>query len=460
MFGLLLLVGCVTAPPPKTVAPGSDRTFDVKQCQARGGNAGDLKLTGTATVIVAQVPCVTGSLLVRAGAGQNVYLPALEAIGGDLVVEEDAELTGLALPALVMVGGSVVIKPRPQLRSVGLPRLEVVGGDVSVGQEESLDAEPPPGVVSALAELGFPALRNVGGSILVRGHGQLVHLDLFALQEALGLELARNGALTKIELGPKTRLGWLKIAENAALVGLAELASVERVGPIQVLRNPKLAELALPALAVAGGLLVSDNHALTRVTLPALTQLEGALVIERHNALAELQLPRLLGVQGNILIGKNPALTTVALPALISAGGNLDLTSNFALANAEFPALTRIVGDLGLVSTGALVRFSASSLTKIEGDLVVQDGLALAGVHLPALVEVGGYVTVAQNPVLASVANWSALQRIGLKLYVRDNPRLPACELATLDARLAPRPMWGSELANNDEKAVCVSPPP
>ncbi len=87
---------------------------------------------------------------------------------------------------------------------------------------------------------------------------------------------------------------------------------------------------------------------------------------------------------------------------------------------------------------------------------VVKSNALLEGFDMPALSTVSGYMTIQDNPGLGTLAGLSALKKIGVKLFVRDNSKLPECAAINLRDQLGPeRPMWGEDLGDNDSKGTC-----
>jgi hypothetical protein len=103
-------------------------------------------------------------------------------------VSDNVELTGLFLPALVAVEGDLVIDNNRQVATVSLHHLVEVKGDLVVADNR------------ALVRLDLGALRRVGGRIAIRGHPQLDTVVLDRLESAGELLLEDNPAWPEDEV--------------------------------------------------------------------------------------------------------------------------------------------------------------------------------------------------------------------------------------------------------------------
>merc|ERR1711977_153614 len=119
--------------------------------------------------------------------------------------------------------------------------------------------------------------------------------------------------------------GNLTISGTSNLVSLAPLENLE---------------------VVDGDLGITDNAALTDISLPSLTEVGGDLGIGSNAALTAISLPSLTDVGKELVIGNNDALTAISLPLLTEVGWYLEITSNAALTAISLPSLTEVGGWL------------------------------------------------------------------------------------------------------------------
>lgn len=463
-LALLALAGCVTQMAPKRapVTEGSEITFYPDACKQRGGVDGDLRLTGAADIAsLGDPPCITGSLIVEASGLEAFRSSKLSEIGGDLIVRDNGQLASIELPLLRLVGGAVLLLNLPALTSASLPELTVVGDHVIYGRHRDLDAalsEDSPG--SALTEVELPALQAVGGAVVFRNNPKLERFALPKLRRVGdGLLIEKNRKLSGIELAAGAQIHrTITLDDNDALTSLEGLSGLVDVpGGLVIRGHEELKDLgALAQLRnLQGDLLISSNR-LNTLELPALETVGGTIEVLDHVNIPKVAWPVLRKVGGRFEIHGNHSLTEVRLPALSEVGDNFDISANFDLSTFEVPALGRLGGDLGFVDNANLTVLGAPQLAEIADNLVVKANARLTGFDFPALKTITGYVTLQDNPVLAGLEGLSQVTKIGVKLYVRDNPQLPDCAATQLRDQLAPeRPMWGEDIGDNAPDSAC-----
>ncbi len=388
-------------------------------------------------------------------------LQQLETVGGNVVIQRNAALTRIdALSALAAIDGSLFVGVNGQLSSlVGLENLESVGagGGAGVGlylQGSSIvDLMPLTSLQHAeslifrdnanLTSLSsLSGLTGLEGRLVIERNALLENLDGLEGITVVGnnesypewngnLDLNANPVLTDLSgLSGITRVrGFLGIRENAALVSLAGLNSVESIGaPLHLSANPVLTSLdGLSGLASIGRELgVWNNGALSRIDLPALASIGGDLSLTQ-NAAAGMNMPLLENIGGSLwLNGSNlqgldglsalktighelgiwsSALATVNLTALESIGNNFALSLDASLVSVSLPALVSIgPGGLEFWNNVAMTQFSMPALTTIEGGLQFNEHAVLSSFDLGALVSVGTARCLCDNPQLPSAA--------------------------------------------------------
>lgn len=135
---------------------------------------------------------------------------------------------------------------------------------------------------------------------------------------------------------------------SAAPIELAALAALEVVdGDLVIGPTLALSSIGLPALRQVGGrFAVVANGAATGVFAPALTAV-GALEITDDAALTTLSLPRLAAVAGDATVRRAAALETIDASALTRVGGDLTV---------EAPAATVWLGTRPAVAGATAVR--------------------------------------------------------------------------------------------------------
>lgn len=438
---------------------------------------GRLAIAGEAPVSLPALELVGGSVVLsRAGTPARFEATALAHIGGNLVVDGPGFTGDLVLPALVRVGGDLTLGDAT-LPGFRAPRLASVGG--------SLIAHG-----AALAALELPALRTAGSVAVTEL--PVTALELPAMTTVLGgLRLGRLPALTLLDLPALRSVGdQLVLTELPALraIDLALLGQVRDV----FLGAVAARTLRLPALSVVEGhLWITDSVALERLTLPALNTVGRALIVARCPGFQSLAAPVLdsVGEQGGVnglaILLDAVDLEALSLPRLRSAPDGVRVAST-SLSALELPALVRTslvqLEDNAYLTTVALPALVAIdhaiidapalrelSLTALEtatrrleirntqlanlrglgrlhaiglqpgADLVIDGNAALTSLAgLERLTAITGKLTLTSNAKLASLAGLAALETVGGAVTVTGDPALSPDEIAALIARVHP----------------------
>ncbi len=304
-------------------------------------------------------------------------LSGLDAIRGDLVVTANDALDDLAgLDQLTRVAGDVTISRNETLRSTaGLDRLEAIGARLVV--EDG----------AALEELTLPSLVSIDEA----------PTDVTGLFR--GMTIARNRALSRVDLRSLERVEDVAIEDNPALasVDLSSLAAV-------------------PAETLVTGNLVITGAALTGVDLSALQSVGadfyvGGAIIERVAA------PLLMAIGGDARVGDESTFVTPGTESVRA----LDLGS-----------LASVGGELAIHNTALDTLAGLGRLEVVGGDLLINDNALLRSVELDPLRMLGG------------------------GLEVRSNPLLPTCAADAHETQLRDAGFTGrATIAANDDAATC-----
>lgn len=404
----------------------------------------DLGLLSAAGWLTLDLPeAVTSLDLTRlAAVGRlGVVAPGLTTFGLPLVTSVDelavrgANLTTLDLGALASVSGRLSLATTA-LTALELPALTGVGLALGVTTASRRDDPQTPedeaGTPSALAALRLPALRSVGFELTISDHPALAEVALPALADAGGLAVVRANALPSLALPSLTRLVQRVHIDSSILGDSVSTSS----GRLVLSADVGLGAFDAPLLeSAAGGLTLVDADALTAFRLPALASVGpggftgGGVTVARNQALATLSLPALVTADG-IYLQQLPSLVAVDLPSLATCGDRLWVTDAAALEALELPSLAQ----------AADLKLSADPL--------------LARVSLPALATVTHALDVSSNDALATLA-LPALRKVGIRLHVYDNPRLPQCAALAVQAALLPPFPTDVSVGYNDMAAAC-----
>jgi hypothetical protein len=190
--------------------------------------------------------------------------------------------------------------------------------------------------------------------------------------------------------------------------------------------------------------------------LSNLRQIDGDLMVPAQTALTSLKgLSKLELIKGNVAFGwcaleegdysiylfcfGSPELATLdGLSSLHEVGGNLTVVANHKLRTLDgLSNLARIGGNLN-IGVNRTVR-----ITEMECAYDEPDGVCIGGGS-------------DGNGTLASLGGLAALETVGGKVTVVDNPHLPQCEADQFIERLQSTG-WDQELSTwgNDDEATC-----
>jgi len=390
----------------------------------------------------------------------------------DVVIADDAKLTGLQLGALADVERDLRAFDLASLESIALPALESVGRTVHIGfvdwlQEDEIGLTPvvdhPNTALRALAlpKLAFvgdvlaveenvalgavalPALAEVGGHVEIFLNGQLASLDLAGLERVgLMMFIARNEKLALIAL-PRLVEMTAPVEARDTFTGLVDLAG----GQLHISNNFALRSLRLDALErlPTGGLVLMHTDDLVSFEAPKLTEL-GVLRLEDNLSLGAFSLPRLsrccteqnplppplLGSPTAVLVRGNPLLSSLeGLGGLERVDGDLVIQgSNLLTSLAGLDRIAQVTGDVQIDTLGVRSLEGLGALTSV-GKTLTLNSLPIVDVDgLRALRSVRS-LALDSLTSLRSVCGLASVEALPGSLRLTDNPALES--LAGLD---------------------------
>jgi len=304
----------------------------------------------------------------------SVSAPELEAITGDLLIEEQAELESLSLPHLRTVGGDVRIIASGRFERLELQQLTDVGGDLRV------EALPTAG------QVWLPRVEVVGGTYAVADNPELYELPFYFELVTVGgnLVVRDNPKLTEVVLGTQltTLGGGIDVGGNQLTVLAFAHQVVDVPGDVYIHDEPYLEH-------VEGLLYTTEVHGLVLLrNLPSLQSLEMLPIMETAGGIWYHQIPTMLEPVKSVA-------TTI--------DGDVLVTESELQGLPYMNAVTEVHGDVELVDMPMLTALSAlSELQIIHGDFILEDtGVIVAG--LPTLYRTGS-MTVRSSEVLEAVA--------------------------------------------------------
>jgi hypothetical protein len=378
------------------------------------------------------VRAVVGNVLIDHAIVDQVELPNLWFVGGNVWVYGNTTLAALRLPSLREVAKGVTLEGNPELAKVEVPYLRTVGGGLTlrmndrlVGLDLGAIAVSGPLTIAdnaALADLrgyadgevrlyGNPALTTatLGGSLLrrleVHDNARLGTLDVTAQQVTGNVIVRNNAALATLRVFAGPIEGDLRIADNPALRNLAAIGTIH--GDLTITGSP-ISELDVSGLTVDGDAGLSDLHVTTINKMAGgLGQVDGTLRLTRNPLLSYV----LMEAGRSVFVTDNPVLQTLTLYG--------DDAPYYGSPGHEY--LDRV----DVFSNPALEHF------------LLRDVKAV------------GSVDIVQNDVLASVSLSAATAH---SIFVVNNPALPACMIQHMFGYI--EAIYEIQYGN-DEDAVC-----
>lgn len=412
--------------------------------------SGTLDATEVASTSYVCGKMLSGNLTIDADADPTAYAD-LEAIIGDLYVTGSAAAE-FAMPALRFVGGTVSIT-NSKLTAIELPLLRRVVGNIRIEQNPLLETVDL-GLLQAVTDLEIADCSSVHT------------VRIFALDNARFVRLL-GAAITTLEISDLR-------ASTLHLSGIrmpSLVLSTDSIGDLSIMNSSitsfyapqlrsatglffsgtELAVLELPKLNfVFGHLEITENPAMTRVSLPVLLEVTRDLRIEEQGALTQLEAPQLLRVE-RLAIRDNPQLASLAGLAKLESVNSFEIEQNPALVDLAGLATLHAVDGNGLVRDMQLTRLGLPTLRTIAR-LRVERTPALATLDLPQLREADA-VQLFDAPLATDYA-LPALQVIWSNFTTVRSPHMPTCRAEGLLAALAVPPAVVL-LQNTDETAPC-----
>ncbi|MBA2320499.1 MAG: hypothetical protein H0V89_05025 [Deltaproteobacteria bacterium] len=258
---------------------------------------------------------VGGSVVVTSP--EDVSLPELVTVGGDLRLEGSVATTALELPFLTTVGGSIFVTDDPALTRVDLARLETLGGGLLVARNP---------VLSDMVSM--QSVATVGDGVQFIDLDALVSLDATPRALTIGgrIVVSDNDLLERVWLaeGLTTNTIGIEISLNPMLGRIEGLTRLETVGDLTLTRLPEL--LALPVfqqLESADSVVISETRVLTSLFgLDHLQSVAGLLEVRANSALTDVDaLVRVENIGGGLTVRDNLLLPTSAVDALVETIG-------------------------------------------------------------------------------------------------------------------------------------------
>jgi hypothetical protein len=351
----------------------------------------------------------------------SINLPALRLVGASLRVEGALALPRILLPALESVGGAVVLYANPGLTAIDWPVRSIGGGAIFESN-------------AALAAVRFPSLAAMGRTRELIGDA---YERVYAALLGCSPDRYRVGDLFFIANDDGGSPCDFADPFDSDVIETLELPALTNVEGRLLIVGTGIARLSLPALESAGGIVIHRNGRLSPVSIPELVTVgTGGLFLDGGDTIGGLG--RLTTVEGDL------ALDAQSLPtftSLTTVNGTFRLDELGQGDLARLPALAR-VGSLRLASrAGRVTALTLPSLQSVE--LLDVTGASLTRLELCGLGAAGTLRLVGTG--LTSLDGLAALTEVGT-LDIRNHTGLAECLVDDLAARVTPTT---STLTNN-----------
>ncbi|MEZ4268351.1 MAG: hypothetical protein R3F39_18460 [Myxococcota bacterium] len=257
----------------------------------------------------------------------ELAVAALE-VEGDLALEIDNFAVELTLSGVVRIEGALNLGGQSGAQTLRVPDLAAVGRISAVGTATDrlvLDALTVAGRIDAggalFSWLDAPILAEVTGDLRIGGRD-------FAAMSAP--KLAHVGGVYQHLAGPfDTHGGFPALQSVGGDLTLRPTPCLER--DCEGFESLGQASFPYPLLAAVGGALeIAATRAATTLALPALVS-AGGLRVTENQALTALSIPLLNAVPGNVDVSGNPLLPQCSIDATLSGavvGGTVTLEGN------------------------------------------------------------------------------------------------------------------------------------
>lgn len=385
---------------------------------------GDLNVRGApAALRLDHLGSIAGGIALDPQAAFRLALPSLVSIGGDLA-STLSPVTAIDLPALEQLGGSVVLDGMLTLVEVSMPRLEKTRGSfflaglpvlstleiaklVLVGGTFYVSDAP------ALRALALPALNQVAGADFVIQVTGIEQLDFTALQDSSTcLILAANSQLRSVSLPVLIYMLCLSIYDS-----------------------PPLASVVAPRIAQLEGLFISGGGQALTLDFTALSRVRAFVRLSRAS-LGDLSGLRALTETDELIIDHVDQLPDLRGLSALQNLSSLQITSSPAMTSlAGLENVTRLATRLELIDNGALRSLAGLQNITSIGTAGFDSNPSLTGLEFPRLTSIDGFLGIGHMASLTSLSGLDPLRSVAGDIVFLDDPMLSEQEIEAFRRR-------------------------
>ncbi|KAI9488631.1 hypothetical protein BDB00DRAFT_887253 [Zychaea mexicana] len=285
----------------------------VAQTNGGGSCSGDVQVKSQADLDPLK-PCkkYTGSIVIDKTAANDLKLPGVMQIDGEINIHDNNALTRLSFPHLQAVN-SLKLENNRALNKLDLSALTTV---------HSLEVAVHP----ALPEISFPAGLSQMSRVTI-SDTTVTRIDGLKIDKADEIVIDNNIYLRTLDVGNLTEVTKsMSISANSPDLTL----DVSHLHALQQGSFRNLAGISMGSLDKVSGDLSFISNKFTSLELPKVTDVGGTFTLSNNNNLEKLSVPELRHLGGALSVGNNTRLTQVnAFAKLEEVDGTLDLTGSF-----------------------------------------------------------------------------------------------------------------------------------
>ncbi|OCL14273.1 hypothetical protein AOQ84DRAFT_43577 [Glonium stellatum] len=328
------------------------------QCSVSGTTT--IQNSGDATAL-ASCKTFSGSIAIATGTTDNIDLGNMQAITGDLVVNNASQITTLGGAGLKTIKGTFNLDQVQILSTLSFPQLTTVGTIL-------WNALPN------LQQLTFTTGVQMASTVNIQ-NTELSSLDGINVQTVDTFYIANNRYLGDI---------------NMQLTNVSTSLILEANNPGVNVSFPNLiwafnmtfrncSSVQTPSLASLNGSMGFYGNDIQSYAAPNLTEVGGSLSFVSNTQLTNISLPELTQLGGGFQISNNTLLKTIdGFPKLKTIVGALDFNGNFT--DVELPSLGDVRGAFNIQSSGDISK-ACSNFQSLKSSSVIKGSYECAGLQ-------------------------------------------------------------------------------
>lgn len=292
---------------------------------------------------LANINCIDGDLLIVGTELEALPDIAVKVVTGNVALIGNANLASTHGLALREIGGTLVIQGNAALADLdgvgGITAafgISILGNDNLVhlhGLEGFTNLDTSVSIANNASLVDLDGLNNLTTTkrpFTIRSNPMLVNLDaLGSWRSASSLEFSGNGALESITLPQLAKVDFRSLYNSNVALRSISLPALTATGDfIQLDNNAALVSISAPSLLTLGGILATNDLALTSISMPELVYITR-MQIAKVGLRDFTGLNKVFSLAGDLTITGNTQLVGYAgFDALSEIGGNVEINTN------------------------------------------------------------------------------------------------------------------------------------